>query len=178
MPGLGDIDENLRIEPPHGAHEFVYQSIDDATAGKFRTSSHGKRPKKRRGDYLLGLALFADVPKTESCKTRMYFAADMVAKGRDVRPSTVVNNYRAIVPESCVEKNDRFDAQVDVVAWIFSEAKKELEKKLAGSETTRSEVIETTLTGVRDGKSYFARWGNAREGLKDAARNPRGKFDL
>ncbi|WP_226006036.1 hypothetical protein [Natrinema salinisoli] len=183
MAGLGAIDPgelDVRCSPPYGAHPLLYEAVDDVLGPRFRQGPNGEPADKRRDDYLLGAALFIDVPADERDKTRMYFAASMIAQApnRDVNTQLApVNNYRAMFDEEAVEESNEFDTKIDVVEEAFREIEREIEGRLEEADADRSEVVTETLDGVRSGQSFFARWGNAREELKDQARDQgRGKY--
>jgi hypothetical protein len=121
-----------------------------------------------------------DTPASENKKTRVYFAASMIARApnRDVdTQSAVINNYTCIVPDAAVE--DSGQSAIDLIAGAFQEIESVIEEAIADSDTSKADVVEETLDGVRDGQSFFERWGSAREEVRDEARGTgRGKHGL
>jgi hypothetical protein len=181
--GLGALNpDDSRYSPPYGAHQILFDAVDEVVGPNFRRGPNGEQAEKRRDDYLLGTALFLDIPDDEGPKTGVYFAASMIAEApnRDVQTQTaIVNNYTSIVPSGSVEESDEYESEIGIIAEAFNAIEKEAEDRIAGSETTESEIVAETLDGVRSGKSFFARWGNARQAIKEDVRNHgKGKFDL
>ena len=181
--GLGRFNsDDTSFTPPYGAHQIVFDAVDEVTGGRFQRGPNGEQAEKRRDDYLLGAALFIDVPDTESAKTGVYFAANMIAEApnRDIHTQTaVINNYTSIVPEEVVGEDAEFTTEIGVVADVFELIEEEVEKRITDLEVSKSEVVSDTLQGVRSGQSFFTRWGSARKDDRDSAReHGRGKFDL
>ncbi|WP_158057979.1 hypothetical protein [Halorussus halophilus] len=178
--GLSDlISENLRIDPPFGSHPVLYRAVDAVIGPDFRKGPNNEPAEQRRDDYLLGTALFLDTPKDEKKKTRVYFAADMIAQAqnRDVDTQTaVVNNYTSIISEDDVE-DSQYDTKIGIVAHQFYNIESKIEDQIQSNVMDRSEIVEETLEGVRDGQSFLVRWGDARQEFRDDARNHgQGKY--
>lgn len=181
--GFGDIATgNLRISPPYGAHPVLYDAVDEIIGRRFRQGPNGEPAKKRRDDYLLGAALFMDTPASEGRKTRVYFAASMIARApnRDIdTQSAVVNNYTSIIPDGAIEDSDEYDSEIELIADAFQKIESVIKGDIADADVSEADVVEETLDGVRKGQSFFERWGSAREELRDEARGSgRGKHGL
>jgi hypothetical protein len=184
--GLGSYVDDDRYSPPFGAHPILYDAVDEVAGPMFRRGPNGEDAEQRRDDYLLGVALFMDVPSSERSKARLYFAASMIAEApnRDVNTqSAPLNNLTSIVQE---EEDGRYsfngetyDFKVGVIAAAFELIEGKIEKKIRGTDVTKSEVVEETLEGVRSGQSFFERWGDARQEMRDDARERgQGNFNL
>jgi len=181
--GLGSLSpDDTRYSQPYGAHQKLFDAVEEVVGPNFRRGPNGEQAEKRRDDYLLGAALFIDMPDSEEPKTGVYFAASMIAEApnRNVQTQTaIVNNYTSIVPSGAIEENDEYESEIDIIAEAFNVIEREVDNRISNSEITKSEVVAETLDGVRSGRSFFARWGNARQSIKDNSRNHgSGKFDL
>lgn len=178
MGGLVNLDQiDLRIAPPYGAHEILYEVVEETTEGRFREGPNGETANIRRDDTLLGLALFMDVPAEEGKKTRLYFAASMIteAPNREVKTQQApLANMKASF-EKVREGED--GNEIDELADLLGRCETTIKERIQDTETNRSDIIEETLHGVRRGQSFMVRWGDAREEVKSQTRNQgKGKF--
>ena len=132
IAGLGSLDPDeldLRCTSSYGAHPILYEAVKDVLGPRFRQGPNGEPADTRRDDYLLGTALFIDAPAEEQDKTRVYFAASMIAEAsnRDVLSQTApLNNYAAMFDSDAVEATDEFDLVINVVVEAFGQIEEEI----------------------------------------------------
>jgi len=102
------------------------------------------------------------------------------APNRDIyTQSAVINNYTSIIPDGAIEDSDEYDSEIELIADAFQKVESVIRDDITDTDASDSDVVEETLDGVREGQSFFERWGSAREELRDVARGSgHGKHGL